>query len=262
MQRNATRGLVERWRPHRRWPPPRPLPMSSCCADYAIPCQRAQVLHDANDVVVHLPPSPVVAKVSPSMACGWSKLEREMAAARYLVKAGAPVVAAPCHERGRDAKPRVVIVAGQRFSAGPVGEQEACVTVRPSAITARTALYVCSVTLNSLMRGSVRYQPGHLSDISRDTDRHHAGRFCRVSTGSAHDDGARAGSRTLNLGLKRLRARSVRECQQVSGMPSVLGFMTQQCRRVSGSLTACLREGVNQGVDGTLRCVAFHVISA
>jgi len=31
--------------------------------------------------------------------------------------------------------------------------------VRPSAITARTALYLCSVTLNSLMRWSVRYQP-------------------------------------------------------------------------------------------------------
>ena len=30
-------------------------------------------------------------------------------------------------------------------------------------------------------------------------------------------NGARAGSRTLNLGIKRLRARSVRECQRVSG---------------------------------------------
>ena len=29
--------------------------------------------------------------------------------------------------------------------------------------------------------------------------------------------GARAGSRTLNLGIKRLRARSVRACQRMSG---------------------------------------------
>jgi hypothetical protein len=32
-------------------------------------------------------------------------------------------------------------------------------TVRPSQITARTALYLCSVTLISLMRGSVTNQP-------------------------------------------------------------------------------------------------------
>jgi hypothetical protein len=33
------------------------------------------------------------------------------------------------------------------------------VTVRPSAITARTALYLCSATLISLMPGSVKNQP-------------------------------------------------------------------------------------------------------
>ena len=32
----------------------------------------------------------------------------------------------------------------------------------PSAITAKTALYLCSATLISLMRGSVKHQPGHL----------------------------------------------------------------------------------------------------
>ena len=36
------------------------------------------------------------------------------------------------------------------------------VTMRPSAITASTALYLCSVTLISLMRGSVKHQPGRL----------------------------------------------------------------------------------------------------
>ena len=55
-------------------------------------------------------------------------------------------------------------------------------------------------------------------------------------------NGARAGSRTLNLGIKRLRARSVRECQ---GMPIEPEVMTQQCHRVSASARECLREGVN-----------------
>jgi hypothetical protein len=34
--------------------------------------------------------------------------------------------------------------------------------VRPSAITASTALYLCSVTLISLMRGSVTNQPKYV----------------------------------------------------------------------------------------------------
>ena len=33
------------------------------------------------------------------------------------------------------------------------------VTVRPSPMTDKTALYLCSVTLISLMRGSVKHQP-------------------------------------------------------------------------------------------------------
>src|SRR5439155_24025555 len=78
-----------------------------------------------------------------------------------------------------------------------------CVTVRPSAITARTALYLCSVTLNSLMRRSVRYQPGHLSGISRSADRHPPGRFCRASAGSAHTDLVPArGLEPRTIGLK------------------------------------------------------------
>jgi len=36
------------------------------------------------------------------------------------------------------------------------------VIVRPSEITAMTALYLCSATLISLTRGSVKHQPGHL----------------------------------------------------------------------------------------------------
>src|SRR5689334_20787506 len=75
------------------------------------------------------------------------------------------------------------------------------VTVRPSPITATTALYLCSVTLNSLMGGSVRYQPGHLSGISRNADRRQPGRFRQASTESAHRIGSGTGTRTLNLAV-------------------------------------------------------------
>lgn len=61
-------------------------------ADYGIPTRRACVLHDANNVVIHFASAPVVAKVCPSVADGWRKLEREAAVAGYLLEAGAPVV--------------------------------------------------------------------------------------------------------------------------------------------------------------------------
>ncbi len=41
--------------------------------------------------------------------------------------------------------------------------------------------------------------------------------LCRLAAELAHHDGARAGSRTLNLGIKRLQAPCVRECQRVPG---------------------------------------------
>jgi hypothetical protein len=52
------------------------------------------VLHDANNVVVHLAPSPVVAKLCAATTGdrGWRKLAVEMDIARHLVQAGAPVV--------------------------------------------------------------------------------------------------------------------------------------------------------------------------
>jgi hypothetical protein len=53
-------------------------------------------------------------------------------------------------------------------------------------------------------------------------------------------DGARAGSRTLNLGIKRLRAHSVRECQRVSGSAksaraydAAVSQIVRECQRVS-----------------------------
>lgn len=61
-------------------------------AQHGIPTRRARVLHDANNVVVHFVSSPVVAKICPSSEAGIPKLERELAVARHLVKAGAPVV--------------------------------------------------------------------------------------------------------------------------------------------------------------------------
>ena len=41
--------------------------------------------------------------------------------------------------------------------------------------------------------------------------------------------GARAGSRTLNLGIKRLRAYGVRGVSECQGVPNEHWFMTQQC---------------------------------
>ena len=105
----------------------------------------------------------------------------------------------------------------------------------------RTALYLCSVTLISLMRGSAKISRSSC-DVSAEGVRHINRRPFRTCQPNLHiEPGARAGSRTLNLGIKRLRARSVRECH---GVPNPLRFMTQQCHRVSGSVRECLREGV------------------
>lgn len=58
-----------------------------------IPSQRSRVVHDSNNVVVHLAPSPVMAKVCPSTAgCGRSKLAAELDAAVHLERVGAPIV--------------------------------------------------------------------------------------------------------------------------------------------------------------------------
>ena len=57
----------------------------------------------------------------------------------------------------------------------------------------------------------------------------------------ARRDGARAGSRTLDLGIKRLRARSVRECQRLSGSAkrariydAAVSQSVRECQGVSG----------------------------
>jgi Phosphotransferase enzyme family len=66
--------------------------------DHGIPAARPQVLHESNNVVIHLQPSPIVAKVSP-FACQ-STMTRcgvEVAVGRHLARAGAPVVG-PCTE--------------------------------------------------------------------------------------------------------------------------------------------------------------------
>jgi phosphotransferase family enzyme len=53
-----------------------------------------KVLHDANNIVVHLAPSPIVAKVCRATPGdrGWCKLAAELDIADHLVGAGAPVV--------------------------------------------------------------------------------------------------------------------------------------------------------------------------
>ena len=61
---------------------------------HGVPAHQPRVLHDANNVVVHLAPSRVVAKVSAAPGAGCcSKLATELAVARHLALAGAPVVA-------------------------------------------------------------------------------------------------------------------------------------------------------------------------
>ena len=61
---------------------------------HGIAAEQARVLTDANNVVVHLAPSPVVAKICRSSVGdhGWRKLATELEIAHHLVRAGAPVV--------------------------------------------------------------------------------------------------------------------------------------------------------------------------
>ena len=66
---------------------------------HGITAERARVLHDASNVVVHLAPSPVVAKICRASVGdkGWRKLATELEVAHHLTRAGAPVVG-PCQE--------------------------------------------------------------------------------------------------------------------------------------------------------------------
>ncbi len=61
---------------------------------HGIAAEHARVLHDATNVVVHLAPSPVVAKICRASVGdhGWRKLATELEIARHLIRAGAPVV--------------------------------------------------------------------------------------------------------------------------------------------------------------------------
>jgi phosphotransferase family enzyme len=61
---------------------------------HGIAAEQARVLHDANNVVVHLAPSPVVAKICRASVGdhSWRKLNTELEIARHLIRAGAPVV--------------------------------------------------------------------------------------------------------------------------------------------------------------------------
>jgi Ser/Thr protein kinase RdoA (MazF antagonist) len=69
----------------------------SVAAQFGVRCTEPVVLADGANVIVHLEPSPVVAKVAASTQAvrpdisAW--LERELAMARFLARAGAPVMA-------------------------------------------------------------------------------------------------------------------------------------------------------------------------
>jgi hypothetical protein len=66
---------------------------------HGVAAESARVLHDANNLVVHLAPSPVVAKICRASVGdhGWRRLATELEIARHLERAGAPVVG-PSHE--------------------------------------------------------------------------------------------------------------------------------------------------------------------
>jgi hypothetical protein len=66
---------------------------------YGIRAHKSRVLHDANNIVVHLAPAPVVAKMCPAPTGnrGWCKQAAELEIALHLVRAGAPV-AGPSRE--------------------------------------------------------------------------------------------------------------------------------------------------------------------
>jgi Ser/Thr protein kinase RdoA (MazF antagonist) len=64
---------------------------------YGLPSHQSRVLHDANNVVVHLAPSPVVAKICRSTLHGRGRLAAELEAALHLDRLGAPIVP-PSHE--------------------------------------------------------------------------------------------------------------------------------------------------------------------
>ena len=62
---------------------------------HGLSCHKPRVLHDANNVVVHLAPSPVVAKICGSARGGGrSKLAAELDVALHLERWGAPIVEA------------------------------------------------------------------------------------------------------------------------------------------------------------------------
>jgi hypothetical protein len=74
---------------------------------HGLPCHRSRVLHDANNVVVHLAPSPVVAKICGSARGGGRyRLAAELDVALHLERCGAPIVEtshelpAQAHEEG------------------------------------------------------------------------------------------------------------------------------------------------------------------
>ena len=75
---------------------------------------------------------------------------------------------------------RAVTIGQRRADANPHPNLlTTCDTDNPSAITANTAAYLCSATLNSLIQGVSRY-------ISRNPVRHHPKTQCQTSPDVIH----------------------------------------------------------------------------
>ena len=84
--------------------------------------------------------------------------------------------------------------------------------------------------------------------ISRRSVTHQPKAFCDLSADLAHVCGARAGNRTLNLGIKRLPTDRLGASQGVSVRLSCIRVMTQSSQRVSRCLTQSPGEAVDEAV--------------
>jgi len=113
-----------------------------------------------------------------------------------------------------------------------VGTNSISLTVRLSPITARTALYLCSVTLISLMRGSVTNQPklGVTHQPKCVTRQPKA--FWDLSPELAQQIGSGLGIRTLNLAVNRslpLAQKWRLEFAECRPVPPIATFYRPRC---------------------------------
>jgi phosphotransferase family enzyme len=132
---------------------------------HGLPCHRSRVLHDANNVVVHLAPSPVVAKICLSAPGGAScKLAAELDVARHLERAGAPIVP-PSHELPDQTYEEVgYAITFWRYQAHDLPATFPEVAAGRALAEVHRALDTCTVATRSFMDRQVRRAGDVLAD--------------------------------------------------------------------------------------------------